>query len=220
MSNCKVIALTNQKGGVGKTTTAVNLGVTLAQQGKMIAYGDPNLQDLVTGVENVGGVRAYLNIETPTGTIALKKTSEDGVVSGISFHIKGDGFDKTVKTDAEGNLTVEGLFPATYTITEQSIDRYEPQQTQTVTLIGGRTTTVNFNNVLKRGSLEVVKASEDGIMEGMKFHLFGTSLSGLPVDEYAVTNADGVARFENVLISGDTPYVLEEVDIWMQTVMN
>ena len=31
-------------------------------------------------------------------------------------------------------------------------------------------------------------------------------------DEYAATNADGVARFENVLISGDTPYVLEEVD--------
>ena len=145
----------------------------------MIAYGDPNLQDLVTGVENVGGVRAYINIEPPTGTIALKKTSEDGVVSGISFHIKGDGFDKTVKTDAEGNLTVEGLFPATYTITEQSIDRYEPQQTQTVTLIGGRTTTVNFNNVLKRGSLEVVKTSEDGIVEGVKFHLFGTSLSGL-----------------------------------------
>ena len=210
--NTLTISSTKAIGGTVRITAAKDGVPTVDSGAKMIAYGDPNLQDLVTGVENVGGVRAYLNIETPTGTIALKKTSEDGVVSGISFHIKGDGFDKTVKTDTEGNLTVEGLFPATYTITEQSIDRYEPQQTQTVTLIGGRTTTVNFNNVLKRGSLEVVKTSEDGIVEGMKFHLFGTSLSGLPVDEYAVTNADGVARFENVLISGDTPYVLEEVD--------
>ena len=210
--NTLTISSTRAIGGTVRITATKDGVPTVDSGAKMIAYGDPNLQDLVTGVENVGGVRAYLNIETPTGTIALKKTSEDGVVAGISFHIKGDGFDKTVKTDANGNLTVEGLFPATYTITEQSIDRYEPQQTQTVTLIGGRTTTVNFNNVLKRGSLEVVKTSEDGIVEGMKFHLFGTSLSGLPVDEYAATNADGVARFENVLISGDTPYVLEEVD--------
>ena len=65
---------------------------------------------------------------------------------------------------------------------------------------------------MKRGSLEVVKTSEDSLVEGVTFHLYGTSLSGLAVDEYAVTDADGVARFENVLISGNTPYVLEEVD--------
>ena len=199
-------------GAVRITATRSNVP-TVSSSAKMIAYGDPNLQDVVTGVENADAVRAYLNVETPTGTIALKKTSEDGVVAGISFVIKGEkNFNKTVTTDENGNITVEGLFPGTYTVTEQSIDKYEPQETQTITLIGGKTTTVNFNNTLKRGSLEVVKTSEDSLVEGVTFHLYGTSLSGLVVDEYAVTDADGVARFENVLISGNTPYVLEEVD--------
>lgn len=199
-------------GAVRITATRSNVP-TVSSSAKMIAYGDPNLQDVVTGVENTDAVRAYLNVETPTGTIALKKTSEDGVVAGISFVIKGEkNFNKTVTTDENGNITVEGLFPGTYTVTEQSIDKYEPQETQTITLIGGKTTTVNFNNTLKRGSLEVVKTSEDSLVEGVTFHLYGTSLSGLAVDEYAVTDANGVARFENVLISGNTPYVLEEVD--------
>lgn len=199
-------------GSVRITATRSNVP-TVSSSAKMIAYGDPSLQDVVTGVENADAVRAYLNVETPTGTIALKKTSEDGVVAGISFVIKGEkNFNQTVITDENGNITVEGLFPGTYTVTEQSIDKYEPQETQTITLIGGKTTTVNFNNILKRGSLEVVKTSEDSLVEGVTFHLYGTSLSGLAVDEYAVTDADGVARFENVLISGNTPYVLEEVD--------
>lgn len=198
--------------GTVRITATRNNVPTVSSSAKLIAYGDPNLQDVVTGVENAEEVKAYLNVETPTGTIALKKTSEDGVVADIQFTIKGEGVNKTVTTDENGNLTVEGLFPATYTITEQPIDRYEPQQTQTVTLIGGKTTTVNFNNTLKRGSLEVVKTSEDSLVEGVKFHLYGTSLSGLPVDEYAVTDKNGLAKFENVLISGDAPYVLEEVD--------
>ena len=198
-------------GSVRITATRSNVP-TVSSSAKLIAYGDPSLQDVVTGVENADAVKAYLNVETPTGTIALKKTSEDGVVAGISFTIKGENFNKTVTTDENGNLTVEGLFPGTYTITEQSIEKYEPQETQTITLIGGKTTTVNFNNTLKRGSLEVVKTSEDSLVEGVTFHLYGTSLSGLPVDEYAVTDAEGVAKFENILISGDTPYVLEEVD--------
>ena len=45
MENCKVIAITNQKGGVGKTTTTVNLGVGLANTGnKVLLMVESNLQ--------------------------------------------------------------------------------------------------------------------------------------------------------------------------------
>ena len=152
----------------------------------------------------------YLNLEVKTGNMKLIKTSEDGKVEGISFTITDEGYNATKTTNSAGEIDITDLNPGVYTVTEQSIDKYEPQATQRVTIVSGQTATVTFNNVLKRGSLEVTKTSEDGLAEGMTFHLSGTSLSGLPVDEYAVTDSTGVARFENVLIG--TGYVLEEVD--------
>ncbi len=177
---------------------------------EMLIWGSVGKQTMASGASDP--VYFYFKIDTETyGTGHIKKTSEDGVVSGIKFNISGNGVNQTVTTGADGTVDIQ-LMPGVYTVTEQSIDRYVPQSVQRVTIVSGHTSTVTFNNVLKRGDLEIIKNSEDNLVEGVKFHLYGTSLSGLPVDEYAVTDAKGVAKFSNVLISGSTPYTVEEVD--------
>lgn len=177
-------------------------------------YG-PNgeLQDTVTYAQSVSDpVKGYLNIQVSYGSAKIVKTSEDGKVDGIPFRIQGNGVDKTVKTANGGQMQVDNLKPGIYTVTELVENKYEPQETRRVTVVSGQTSTVTFNNVLKRGDLKVVKTSEDNMNEGVKFRLHGTSLAGLVVDEFAVTDSAGVATFKDVLISGDTPYTLEEVD--------
>mgnify|MGYP002763551404 FL=1 len=177
---------------------------------EMLIWGCVGKQTMVSGASDP--VYFYFKLDTETyGTGLIKKTSEDGVVSGIKFNISGNGVNQTVVTKADGTVDIS-LMPGVYTVTEQPIDRYEPQSVQRITIVSGHTSTVTFSNTLKRGSLEIIKSSEDNLVEGVKFHLYGTSLSGLPVDEYAVTDANGVARFENVLISGFTPYTVEEID--------
>ena len=179
----------------------------------LVPYGDATLQDVITGVENdADPIRAYFKVKTNAGNLKLKKTSEDGVVKGIKFKVTGTDYNKTATTDENGTFTLTDLVPGSYTVTEITDSEYETQKSQTVKVESGKTATVTFENVLRKGSLEVVKTSEDNFNEGVKFHLYGTSLSGASVDLYATTNADGVAKFENVLVSGDKPYTLEEVN--------
>lgn len=203
------------------STSTVNDAVTFNSAKSMpsvgnttlVPYGDASLQDVITGVENdADPIRAYFKVKTSSGNLKLIKTSEDGNVANIEFTVKGDGYSKTVKTNSKGEFELTDLVPRSYTVTEITDSKYETQKSQTVKVESGKTATVTFENVLKKGSLEVVKTSEDNFNEGIKFHLYGTSLSGASVDLYATTNADGVATFKDVLVSGDKPYTLEEVD--------
>lgn len=175
-------------------------------------YG-PNgeLQDTVTYAQSVRDpVKGYLKIKVSYGSAKIVKTSEDGKVDGVPFHIQGNGIDQTVQTKNGGQIQIDNLTPGVYTVTELTEEKYEPQEVRRVTVVSGQAATVTFSNVLKRGDLTVTKTSEDGLSEGAKFHLFGTSLSGLAVDEYAVVGSDGKAYFRDVLIG--TGYTLEEVD--------
>lgn len=203
------------------STSTVNDAVTfnsaksMPDVGKtvLVPYGDASLQDVITGVENdADPIRAYFKVKTSSGNLKLVKTSEDGNVANIEFTVNGDGYSKTAKTNSKGEFELADLVPGNYIVTEVTDSKYETQKSQTVKVESGKTVTVTFENVLKKGSLEVVKTSEDNFNEGIKFHLYGTSLNGASIDLYAKTNADGVAAFTNVLVSGDNPYTLEEVN--------
>ncbi len=137
-------------------------------------------------------VKCYFSLEIKAGTLQLVKTSEDGEVSGIPFHISGNGVEKDVVTGPEGIIRVDNLQAGNYTVTEKAPDKYVQPESQQVTIYPGQTSSVNFSNILKKFTVDMEKvdsatgeAQGDSTLDGAVYGLFkGETL----LDTYTTAN--------------------------------
>ena len=174
-------------------------------------YGSEAYQKLIYSAYYDPVSMAFSGSITPLGDMKLVKTSEDGIVAGINFTLTGaNGFSKTITTNANGEIDISDLVPGTYTITEENIDRYVPNQSQTITVSSNKTSSVSFYNILKKFRVTVTKqdyekghAQGDAKLSGAVYGLFKgndlvaqytTDSNGSFTTDYYVCGTDWTVR--------------------------
>lgn len=200
-------AVINSAATVTMTKTCTTVGADI---GFVPADQDEN-QSLVGRLTDP--VSASFKVKTATGNAQIIKTSEDGEVEGIKFTITGNGLTYTGVTDSKGVFLKENIPAGTYTVTEESIDKYVPQKPQTVTVRGGETATVNFDNILKKFRVKVVKSDiEKGEAQG-DASLAGATYGLYKGDELiAKYTTDSNASFTTDYYVCDTDWTLKELE--------
>jgi len=133
----KVVAVVNQKGGVGKTTTTANLGYVLAKQGKDVLLIDFDSQASLTNYFNVGlNERPYGIYEMLIKNLHPVYESEDPYLASLSFQEMCEDFiikptydeSKTKVIDGERQIVIEqtpfgvSLLPSSLMLTDYELE--------------------------------------------------------------------------------------------------
>ena len=194
--NVSGITFTIQGGSVNQTVTTgwdgtftiegLTAGTYTVTETVPAGYTNSAASQTVT-VANGQTATVYFHNSLKTGSLKIVKTSEDGKVSGITFTIDGNGVSQSVVTGSDGSITVPGLKPGTYTVTETVPAGYSSSAaSQTVTVQYDQTATVNFYNSLKTGDLKIIKKSDDGKVSGIQF-----TITGNGVNKTVISGTDG-----------------------------
>lgn len=164
------------------------------------------------------------------GVAKIAKTSDDGVVQGIYFKIESDYNDYSA-ISSKGKTGIWSIYSLPvynevgekikYTVTELGFKQsdgtykipeyYFHDEPQTVELTENTTTTVNFKNLHKKGSLLILKSSSDKVVDGIYFEVKSLT-DGFEYDEYVATNSKGMAQLENMEVcNADGEEILYEI---------
>ena len=164
-------------------------------------------------------INVKFNNELKTGSIKINKQSEDNHNGGREFTVTGNGKTYSIKTGSDGVAILSDIpvydsnnQKIVYTISEKNVPiKYVVPASQTVTLTADETTSVTFENVLKKFTLEVTKKdSEKAEKQGdasLAGAVYGVFKDSVLIDEYT-TDENGYFKTKEYVCGN---YTVQEI---------
>lgn len=198
----------------------IPIGTYQIYEGEILRYEKQAVKSVTVTDGNTANV-SFKN-ELKKGDIKIQKNSEDKIVKDFTFKVNGsDGSTYSAKTNGDGIATIIDVpvydsnnQKIVYTVQETNIPvRYVTPDGQTVTLEADKTSTVTFNNILKKFRVTVVKsdiekghAQGDAKLSGAKYGIYkGEQL----IDTYFT---DDNASFTTKYYICDTDWTIRELE--------
>lgn len=153
----------------------------------------------ISGIEKGGYVSMTINNEPTTRTVTVKKTSNDGKVSGINFTVKNNttGTGSTYSTGKDGTFTFSATVGHSLTFTETVPTGYTASpKSKTITVDADESkNVVSFANTVNAQTLNIYKTSDTGVVTGVTFTIVGTDVLGTKINKsVTITKKDSQGR--------------------------